>query len=105
MAATCFILYRAEGREYHWWLIPGGLAFRRSGLFLGNSHVRRIPARESTLFFDYDSKLRFAYIAHGRRLYRIACDKTLFPYLLAAWLNRARTPTEEELRDLFAGDG
>lgn len=103
VVAACFVLYRTEGREYDWWLIPGGLVYRRTGLLPGSARVQRIPAAESTLFFDYGSKLHYAYVCHRHRLYRIACDKNLFPYLLAAWQNRARTPTEDELRDLFTG--
>lgn len=100
----CYAFYRIENREYHWWLIPGGLVYRRGGLLTAGTHVRRIPACEAILFFDYESPLRYAWVAHRRRLYRIACDRTRFPYLLAAWLNRARTPTEDELQALFTGE-
>jgi hypothetical protein len=104
IGAICYAFYRLENREYHWWLIPGGLVHRRGGLLTAGMRVRRIPASEAILFFDYGSRLRFAWVGHRRRLYRIACDTTRFPYLLAAWQNRARTPTEDELCALFTGE-
>ncbi len=99
------VFYLWEGREYDWWLIPGGLVYRRPGVLGVGAGLRRIPAAEAVLFFDYREKsMRYAYVGHEGRLYRLACDTALFPYLLAAWLNRARTPTEDELRDMFTGN-
>lgn len=93
--------YFYANREYNWWLVPGGLVMQRSVLMHSGVKPIRIPAESATLFYDYRSKHHCVYIYHADELHKVICDKNLFPYLLAAWFNRARMPSEDELHALF----
>lgn len=89
-----------------WWLVPGGILFRKSNPWRRRTKVGMISPDTSPLLVHYKPRGRLGYayaVANGRAVVLPCPQWTAWP-ALAAWISTAPRPTREEILAFFGSD-